>query len=47
MEGQVAGLVVGLKSLKEHVMPDIRKQLNQAERVEGGRCSCKEYIEED
>ena len=47
MEGQVAGLVVGLKNLEEHVMPDIRKRLNQAERVEGGRCSCKEYIEED
>ena len=47
MEGQVAGLVVGLKNLEEHVMPDIRERLNRVERVEGGRCSCGEYIEKD
>ena len=45
MEGQVAGLVLSLKNLEEHVMPAVMERLNRVERDEGKKVSGKEYIE--
>ena len=46
MEGQVAGLVLSLKNLEEHVMPAVMERLNRVERDEGKKAGGKEYIEE-
>ena len=43
---QVAGLVLSLKNLEEHVMPAVMERLNRVERDEGKKVSGKEYIKE-
>ena len=42
----MAGLVLSLKNLEEHVMPAVMERLNRVERDEGKKVSGKEYIKE-